>query len=182
MKTFRFPAAFMLSVSLLSGMQSGKQPAWAEGAKVAPVAVGQAPNSSEFGGRVYFAAQPSEADLKEYARLGVKTVINLRTAAELEKAGIDEAPLAKAAGLEYVNVPFASVPTDADLERVYALLNKAENGKILLHCASSNRSGLVWSLYRATQHGVPAEAALAEGKAAGLKSLEKAAREKLGLK
>lgn len=174
--------ALLLCASLSQAMQGGKQPAWAEGAKVAPVAVGQVANSSEFAGRIYFSAQPSEADLKEYARLGVKTVINLRTPAELEKASIDEPALAKAAGLEYINVPFASVPADGDLERVYALLNKAGDGKILLHCASSNRSGLVWSLYRATQHGVPAEAALAEGKAAGLKSLEKAAREKLGLK
>ena len=55
-------AASVLTVSLALG-----QPAWTTGAKVAPVAVGQSPNSSAFGSRVYFAGQPTQADLAEYA-------------------------------------------------------------------------------------------------------------------
>jgi uncharacterized protein (TIGR01244 family) len=174
----------MLGIFLSFGMQSGKQPSWAAGARVVPVAVGQAPNSAAFGPQVYFAGQPSQSDLAEYAKLGVTTVVNLRMPAEMEKLGFDEPAAAKAAGMKYVSVPFgATMPGDGELARIYAELNKAGNGKVLLHCASSNRAGMVWAVYRGAQHGVSAEDAVAEGKAAGLKSpvLEKLAREKLGL-
>jgi uncharacterized protein (TIGR01244 family) len=155
------------------------------GAKVAPVTVGQAPNSSAFGTNVYFAGQPSRADLSEYARLGVKTVVNLRSPAEMEKVGFDEEAAAKAAGMRYVNVPIGgTMPTDGDLAKIYAELNKSGQAKVLLHCASSNRVGMTWAMYRGTQNGMPAEAALAEGKAAGLKApaLESLVKEKLGVK
>lgn len=174
--------AGVLTVTMAFAMQSGKQPAWTAGAKVAPVSVGQAPNSAAFGTAVYFAGQPGQADIAEYKKLGVKTIVNLRMPAEMEKVGFDEAAAAKAAGMEYVSVPFAgATPTDGDLAKIYAELNKAGNGKVLLHCASSNRAGMVWSLYRGSQHGLAADAAVAEGKAAGLTApaLEKFAREKL---
>ncbi|MBI2686850.1 MAG: protein tyrosine phosphatase family protein [Acidobacteria bacterium] len=165
--------------------QPAAQPAWTADAKVASVAVGQAPNSSSFGSHVYFAGQPTEADFAAYAKLGVKTVVNLRTPAEMERVSFDEANTAKAAGLKYMNVPVgSSLPLDGELAKIYEELNKAGNEKVLLHCASSNRVGMIWSLYRNSQHGVPAEQALAEGKTAGLKSpaLEKLARDKLGVK
>lgn len=174
----------LFSVSLLVAMQAGKQPAWTAGAKVAPVTVGQAPNSSAFGSKVYFAGQPAQADIAEYAKMGVKTIVNLRSPGEMEKLGFDEAAAAKAAGIEYVNVPVSSaIPPDGELAKIYAALDKAGSGKVLMHCASSNRVGMVWAVYRGEKHHVPGEAALAEGKAAGLKSpvLEKSAKEKLGV-
>jgi uncharacterized protein (TIGR01244 family) len=175
----------LLAMSLAFGMQGGKQPSWASGETVAPVAVGQAPTSSAFGTHVYFAGQPSPADLAEYARLGVRTIVNLRMPSEMEKIGFDEAAAAGTAGMKYVNVPLSSAPpTDGELAKIYAELNKAGNEKILLHCASSNRAGMAWAIFRGTQHGVAATDALAEGKLAGLKApgLEKIAREKLGVK
>ena len=170
--------------SVLTASAAFGQPAWTAGAKVAPVAVGQAPNSSAFGSRVYFAGQPSQTDLAEYARLGVKTVVNFRMPAEMEKLGFDEAAAAKAAGMKYVNVPFSGMPSDGDLAKIYTELNKSGEGKVLMHCASSNRVGVAWASFRGAEHGLSAEAALSEGKAAGLKSpaLEKLTREKLGLK
>jgi uncharacterized protein (TIGR01244 family) len=171
--------------SLLFGMQGGKTPGWTGGAKVEATAVGQAPNSAKFGDRVYFAGQPSAKDLAEYAKLGVKTVVNLRMPNEMEGVGFNEAAVVKAAGMRYVSVPFgATMPGDGELAKIYAELNKAGERKVLLHCASSNRAGMVWAVYRGEQHGVAGEPALAEGKAAGLKSpaLEKLTREKLGLK
>ena len=172
-------AAGVLTASLAFG-----QPAWTAGAKVAPVAVGQAPNSSAFGSRVYFAGQPSQADLAEYAKLGVKTIVNLRMPAEMEKLGFDEAAAAKAAGLKYVSVPVSGMPSDGELAKIYTELSKSGDGKVLLHCASSNRAGVAWAAFRNGQHGLAAADALSEGKAAGLKSpaLEKLTREKLGLK
>lgn len=175
----------LLAFTAAFGMQGGKQPAWTAGAEVAPVAVGQAPNSSSFGSHVYFAGQPSAADIAQYAKLGVKTIVNLRSPAEMERAGFDEAATANAAGIKYLNVPVGStMPTDGDLAKIYAALNRSGDGKVLMHCASSNRVGMVWAMFRGTQHGVAGEAALGEGKAAGMRApaLEKLAREKLGVK
>lgn len=149
-------------------------------AQIAPVTVGKAPNSSSYAAKVYFAGQPDAADFAEYAKLGVKVVINLRMPAEMEKVNFNESEAAKAAGLEYVSVPFGSTPaTDADLAKIYPYLAKAGENKVLLHCASSNRAGFVWSLYRGINEGLKTEDAIEEGKQAGLKSLEKSAREKL---
>jgi uncharacterized protein (TIGR01244 family) len=149
-------------------------------AQIAPTPVGKAPNSTSYASKVYFAGQPEAADFAEYAKLGVKVVINLRTPAEMEKVNFDEAEAAKAAGLEYLNVPFGSTPaTDADLARIFPYLAKAGESKVMMHCASSNRVGFVWSMFRGTAEGLGVEEAIAEGKQAGLKGLEKAAREKL---
>jgi uncharacterized protein (TIGR01244 family) len=164
------------------GMQAPKAPAWASDAKITPTAVGNAPNASVFGSRVFFAGQPGQADFEQYAKLGVKKVINLRTPAEMQKIGFDEGAAVKQAGMEYVTVPIgAQAPTDDDLAKIYSVLQTAGDAKVLMHCASSNRVGLAWSLFRGTQHGLAADDALAEGKAAGLKApaLEKIAREKL---
>jgi uncharacterized protein (TIGR01244 family) len=151
-------------------------------AQVAPVTVGKAPASSTHGSEVYFAGQPEQPDFAEYAKLGVKVVINLRMPAEQEKLAFQEAEAAKAAGLQYVSVPFGPTPpTDEDLAKIFPFLKNAGAEKVLLHCASSNRAGMVWSLYRGTQGGLTIDDAIAEGKAAGMKNpaLEKTARERL---
>ena len=153
--------------------------AWAQ---VVPVTVGKAPNSSAADAKVYFAGQPASEDFAEYAKLDVKIVINLRTQAEMDKLAFNEAEAVKAAGMEYVNVPFASgtPPTDAALAKIFSYLKIDGGSKVLLHCATSNRAGMVWSLYRGSS-GVGVDDAVAEGKAAGMKNpaLEKAVRERL---
>ena len=162
--------------------QTKKAPAWTENAKVAASPVGATPNATAFGTRVFFAGQPSPADLEQYAKLGVKKVINLRMPAEIQGLGFDEAALAKQAGMEYVHVPFGpQPPTDDDMKKVFAALQGAGDGKVLLHCASSNRAGLMWSLFRGSQHGLAVDDAVVEGKAAGMKNpaFEKIARGKL---
>lgn len=151
-----------------------------EPSKIAPVQVGQSPNSTSFEGKVYFAGQPSQADLEEYAKLGVKKVINLRMPAEMEKVQFNEAEAAKAAGMEYVSVPFSTEPpSDSDFKKLFEALGGEQ--KVLLHCASSNRAGFVWAMYRGSEKGLGIEEAVAEGKAAGMKNpnLEKIVREKL---
>ena len=154
----------------------------AQGSKVAQVTVGDTPNSSAFASKVYFAGQPTEAGISEYAKLGVTTVVNLRSAQEMEKVGFDEAAAASKAGMRYINVPVGGTPpSDAELAKIFTALDQPGSGKVLLHCASSNRVGMVWSIYRGIRQGVPEEDALAEGKAGGLKNpaLEKIAREKI---
>jgi hypothetical protein len=60
-------------------------------------------------------------------------------------------------------------------------LNSANDARVLLHCTDSNRAGAMWALYAGQRNKLNADAAIAEGKAAGMSSpaLEKAVREAL---
>lgn len=151
---------------------------WTEGAQIAPAQVGDTKNLTAFGDRVYFSAQPSPEDLKAFSALGVKNVINLRTAAEMQ---FDERAAASAAGMNYVHAPMTkdAPPAEGDVAKAFDTLEKAGDEPVLLHCASSNRVGYMWATFRATRQGVPVEQAITEGKAAGMKSpeLEQMARE-----
>jgi uncharacterized protein (TIGR01244 family) len=147
------------------------------GEKITSAEVGQTPNLTTFGGHVYFAPQPATQDFKAFAERGVTTVINLRTDAEMQ---FDERAAVRAAGMKYIHVPIGhTAPADEDLNQIMDTLDQAGKEPVLLHCASSNRVGYVWAMYRASRQGLAADAAIAEGKAAGLKSpeLEKLARE-----
>jgi uncharacterized protein (TIGR01244 family) len=131
------------------------------------------------GGKIYFGGQPPEADLKTFSDKGVKVVINLRSDGELEGLGFDEAKTVKGLGMKYHHVPMGrDVPKPADLKTIFSALDKAGDAHVLLHCASSNRVGMIWSVYRAKQSGMSIEEAIAEGRAAGMKSeaLEAGAR------
>lgn len=156
---------------------------WPEARPIKKVAVGNAPIVTSFGKFVYFAGQPGPEDLALFKQKGVKTVINLRAPAEMK---FDEKAEVEKLGLQYLQSPVGhtEAPTAGEFERVAAALDKAGKGEpVLLHCASSNRVGFMWGLYRAKRHGLSPEAALAEGKAAGLKAppLVALLRKELGL-
>jgi len=145
-------------------------------AKLAPASVGQAPNVHQCG-HVYFAAQPSADDLRDFKEAGVKTVINLRMPGE-NKAFDEQQVVEQELGLQYSNPGFDSAQTldDGVFFRVRDLLKRKE--PVLVHCASANRVGAVWLAYRVLDDGVGYEQALAEAKQIGLKSepLEERAR------
>lgn len=159
---------------------SGATPA--NRSEITPITLDGTSNVTTLDDSIYFAGQPSAADLRMFANLGVKTVLNLRTTPELEGLGFDERAEVEAAGMTYVHVPMGTeLPVQTDLDRILETLDGAQDGPVLLHCASSNRVGSVWAVYRGLRGGVEVDAAIEAGKAAGLRSpaLEKAAREYL---
>lgn len=132
---------------------------------------------------VIFSGQPTAEQLAGYPKDGVKVVVNLRTAEEMQKLGLDEKAIVEKAGMRYVNVPFGSTPPkDEELAGLMKLLAGAKpNEKVVLHCATSNRVGYVWGLYQAKEKGMPAEKAMEEAKKAGMRNpgLESGLRERL---
>ncbi len=165
---------FLLLPSAIAQKDSKEDPT-----KIRPSPVGKTPNTSTLGGKIYFGGQPPEADLKTFSDKGVKVVINLRSDGELEGLGFDEGKTVKGLGMKYHHVPMGrDVPEPADLKRIFSVLDKAGEAPVLLHCASSNRVGMIWSIYRAKRSGMSLEEAIAEGRAAGMKSeaLEAGAR------
>ncbi|MDG2525050.1 sulfur transferase domain-containing protein [Stenotrophomonas sp. HITSZ_GD] len=123
---------------------------------------------------LYAGGQPDEATLRALAAQGVTTVIDLRGAEE--PRGYAEADTARALGLRYIALPVAGAQdiTPANAQALQSALDTAQ-GPVLLHCASGNRVGALLAL-SAHARGASDEEALAEGRAAGLGSLEPTVR------
>lgn len=121
--------------------------------------------------------QPSRDDLVRLKSEGVRTIIDLR--GPQEDRGYDEAAEARCLGLEYIALPIAG-KDDISPEKAKALgeLLEAQDGDVLLHCASGNRVGALLAL-DAMARGASREEALELGRKAGLKSLEPVVVERL---
>lgn len=130
---------------------------------------------------LYTAGQPAATDWKVIRAQGVRTVINLRTAKELD--GRDEAAEVKAAGMRYIGIPVAGADgiNAGNARALHQALAPGHGGGILVHCASGNRAGALLALEQADFDGLSKEAALALGKQAGVTSLEAKTRQALGL-
>ncbi len=118
-------------------------------------------------------------DLPALQAAGVREVINLRAASETPD--FDEAAAVEGAGIDYRHLPIRG-PQDLTRGNVLAfdkLLGDAGDGLTVVHCASSNRVGAMIALRAALVEGASADAALAEGRRWGLKSLEPQVRERL---
>jgi len=102
---------------------------------------------------------------------GFRTIIDLRTP---EEGTEEERAAVEAAGMTYVNLPIAKgAPSDAQITRLAELLEDESAAPLLLHCASGNRVGTVWAIYRARK-GIPLEIAIEEGRTAGMGSSREA--------
>lgn len=120
---------------------------------------------------LFTGGQPDAAAWKALAEQGVVTVINLRSDAEMHAS--DEPVRVAAVGMHYVSIPVAGAAdvNPANAARLHAAI-AAAGGKVLVHCASGNRVGALLAIDAAERRHLPAEQAIAYGKAAGLTRLE----------
>jgi uncharacterized protein (TIGR01244 family) len=127
---------------------------------------------------LYTAGQPAAGDWAALADAGVRTVVNLRTAKEMQ--GRDERSEVAAAGMRYIEIPVdgAGGISSENARRLNEALASAR-GDVLVHCATSNRAGGLLAVALA-QQGMGADDALAIGRAAGMKSTEARVLELLG--
>jgi uncharacterized protein (TIGR01244 family) len=126
------------------------------------------PNFQRVNERLYRGGQPQEGGFPLLARLGIKTVVNLRAADE--HACADQAR-AQAAGLAYFNVPMASHarPTDEQVERVLAIIEAEANQPVFVYCKrGADRTGLVMAVYRIARDGWTSGMAKAEANRHGM--------------
>jgi uncharacterized protein (TIGR01244 family) len=97
---------------------------------------------------------------------GFQSVLDLRTR---EEGTAEEAEKVTAAGMSYSNIPLGKAsPTAAEIEQFAENIENPERGPLLIHCASANRVGTIWAMYRVHQ-GIPLEEALLEGRTVGMK-------------
>jgi len=117
------------------------------------------------------AGQPSAAQLAEAARAGVRTVVDLRAAAE--PRGFDEASAVRAAGMEYVLLPVTPASLDdATFTRFLAVVRDPAKRPLLVHCATANRVGGLLLPYFLLDEKMPQDAALQLAQEIGLRSAE----------
>jgi len=146
------------------------------------LAIENAPSVSTFDHKFYFAGQPGEEALRQFAGFGVKTVVNLRGDRELADLGFHEKPVIEKMGMKYVQAPMdQEIPDASTLRKIMDALDGANDAPVLLHCADSNRAGAIWALYAGQRNNLTVDEAIAEGKAAGMSipALEKAVRSAL---
>lgn len=120
-------------------------------------------------GSLHLAGQPSQADLEELARRGVRRVVNLRAPAEFSE--FDERAEVERLGMQYVHQPWNGEAqlTDEVFDTFRKLLRESSE-PTLVHCGSANRVGAVWIAWRALDGGIGVDEAVAEAKRIGLKS------------
>lgn len=117
-------------------------------------------------GVIWFGGAPSEADFELAQRRGVKTVIDLSTPAE--QIPVDAAEVCARLGMEYHH---PAVPSDAEpggelVDLVIGMLARDKHEPKLLFCESGSRCAMFLAIFRATEVGVPLEAALVEARRA----------------
>jgi len=132
------------------------------------------PNFHTVNERLYRGAQPTIEGFQNLAKLGVKTVIDLREAGERSLA---EQKVVQAAGMRYVSVPMAGfqAPTASQIAKVFALFHDISAGPVFVHCRrGADRTGTVVACYRIEHDHWDNSKALTEARTFGMSWLERA--------
>jgi uncharacterized protein (TIGR01244 family) len=116
------------------------------------------------------AGQPKDGAFAKLAANGFRSVLNLRTEAE----GVDlkrEQELVEKSAMKYFNVPVVgSAPKAESVEAFIKVVKDKANHPMLIHCASANRVGAMWMIYRVLEQGWSEDKALQEATEIGLTS------------
>lgn len=137
----------------------------------------QVENLSQPEANRFSSAQPTQEQLAALAEAGVKHIVSLRPASELDW---DERAVVESLGMTYHNVP-VSVPDGINQDNANAfsqLLADIGDEPTLMHCASGNRVGAMVALKHGQETG-DVETAVTLGKAWGMTRLEDMVRNKL---
>jgi len=122
-------------------------------------------NFHQINEHLYRGAQPTADGFRALAQLGVKTVLDLR---ESGNRSVEEKKAVEAAGMRYINMPFAgfSAPSPEQIAKVLAIFNDDSEGPVFVHCRrGADRTGTVVACYRISHDHWTNARALAEAKA-----------------
>ena len=119
---------------------------------------------------IYRGAQPNGRGFAGLAKLGIKTVIDLR-GENSERTAVERA------GLQYVRMPWSGLraPDDAQIAAVLALLDDSGQWPVFVHCRrGADRTGTAIACYRIAHDHWSNQQALSEARTFGMSSLETA--------
>jgi tyrosine-protein phosphatase SIW14 len=104
-------------------------------------------NFDQVDAHVYRGGQPTEEGFRYLAKLGVKTIIDLREAGGRSQA---EEHTVTGTGMQYINVPMSGFtpPTVAEISRILGVLEDRTGGPVFVHCRrGADRTGAVIAAY-----------------------------------
>jgi tyrosine-protein phosphatase SIW14 len=131
------------------------------------------PNFHRVNEHLYRGGQPDGTGWQSLAKLGVKTVIDLRLGSE---HSIDqEAQAVGAAGMRYISQPMSrlTAPSTQAIVKILTLLDSHAEGPVFVHCRrGADRTGTVIACYRITHNQWTNQDALKEANSYGMSSLE----------
>jgi tyrosine-protein phosphatase SIW14 len=119
--------------------------------------------------QVYRGAQPSSAGFASLAKLGVKTIIDLRQIGEHSQAG--EEAIVKALGMQYVSIPLKGMarPDNGVVSQILGLLNDSASAPVFVHCKrGADRTGTIIACYRISHDSWEPKRALSEARDDGM--------------
>ena len=144
-------------------------PVWAAGADAQGI-----PNFHQVNKNLFRGGQPTGEGWKHLAKLGVKTVIDLRRENEKGTHSIKaESRAVEAAGMRYVSIPMQGIvaPSEEQISKAMSLLESGE--PVFVHCREGkDRTGTVIACYRIKNEGWQNHRALKEAKARGMHWVE----------
>jgi protein tyrosine phosphatase (PTP) superfamily phosphohydrolase (DUF442 family) len=115
--------------------------------------------------------QPSGANLAALSKIGGGIVLDLRD--PMEPRPLDEPQAARAAGLEYVNIPVTpATHNDITIERILDVLRSAGERAVFVHCGSGNRVGGALIPWLILDQGFDEEDAVNQAMRVGLRSAD----------
>jgi uncharacterized protein (TIGR01244 family) len=110
----------------------------------------------------YRGSQPLKDQFSQLKTLGIKTVIDLR-----EDSVKQASEWARAAGLQYVNIPLTTkrAASEEQTQNFLKLVNDQANWPVYVHCKGGrHRTGEMTAIYRITRDGWSADQAYEEMK------------------
>jgi len=133
------------------------------------------PNFYKVDNQVYRGAQPTVEGFVSLAKLGVKTVIDLRELGEHSQAG--EEAIVKEQGMRYLSIPLKKMgtPSVETISRILGLLNDSSAGPVFVHCKrGADRTGAVIACYRISHDFWSNAQALSEASNDGMSAFQRA--------
>ncbi len=134
------------------------------------------PNFHNVNPQIFRGGQPTPKGFQELARLGIKTVIDLREPGSRSRT---EERIVEAAGMRYVSVPMRGfhTPTAEQIAKVLSLFNDSSAAPVFVHCRKgADRTGTVVACYRISHDGWENTHALAEARSLGMSIFQRALR------
>ena len=102
-------------------------------------------------------------------KMGFESIINLRLATETGADIDSEAAAAKAAGINFVHLPFnGSAPDPAVADQFIKTITEPGNQPAFIHCSSGNRAATMWLIKRVLIDGWEMDRASEEAAQLGL--------------
>src|SRR5579862_7421622 len=130
------------------------------------------PNFHQVDEHVYRGAQPNGQGFAGLAKIGIKTVIDLRGESW-------EGTSVQRTGMRYVRLPWSNfkAPTEAQIKAVLSLLNDGSAWPVFVHCRrGADRTGTAIACYRIAHDHWTSQQALDEARTFGMSPTEIAMR------